>query len=394
MKKKAVIFGAGKIARGFIGQLLYLSDFEITFVDVFEPIVNVLNERKQYHVHVLGDESLDSDVTGIQAFTYDSKKEIYDEFYKADLAFVSVGGNHLPAAAQSVADIINTYGAQKVVKNIIVCENWKDAAETFKKPLMEALNEENRKIFEEYVGISEAVLMRTATQPDEELAKKYPQDVWVQNFWYLPIDKSRLKGEIPEIKSVELMVHFGNFLTQKMYTNNTSNAVIAYTGYLLGYDILADAANSPEIQTLLDSAYKEINQTLEAELAVDPAQQEAFAKKARAKYCDRVIVDKVIRHAKDPIRKLGPQDRLVAPCRMALKHGIYPKTLIDTIAKALYFDEPTDESAMKLKEMRQIRGIEYVLQNVCEMDKDEPLYAEVLKSVEELKEQGMVKGHE
>lgn len=49
---------------------------------------------------------------------------------------------------------------------------------------------------------------------------------------------------------------------------------------------------------------------------------------------------------------------------------------------------------MKLKEMRQIRGIEYVLQNVCEMDKDEPLYAEVLKSVEELKEQGMVKGHE
>ena len=113
MKKKAIIFGAGKIARGFIGQLLYLSDFEITFVDVFEPIVNVLNEKKQYHVHVLGDESLDSDVTGIQAFTYDSKKEIYDEFYKADLAFVSVGGNHLPAAAQSVADIINTYGAQK-----------------------------------------------------------------------------------------------------------------------------------------------------------------------------------------------------------------------------------------------------------------------------------------
>lgn len=54
------------------------------------------------------------------------------------------------------------------------------------------------------------------------------------------------------------MDHFGNFLTQKMYTNNTSNAVIAYTGYLLGYDILADAANSPEIQKLLDSAYKEI----------------------------------------------------------------------------------------------------------------------------------------
>ncbi len=120
-------------------------------------------------------------------------------------------------------------------------------------------------------------------------------------------------------------------------------------------------------------------------------QQEAFDKKTRAIYCDKVIVDKVTCHGNNPIRKLGPQDRLVAPCRMALKHGIYPKTLIDTIAKALYFDEPTDESAMKLKEMRQTHGIEYVLQNVCEMDKDEPLYAEVTKSVETLKDHWTVK---
>ena len=74
-----------------------------------------------------------------------------------------------------------------------------------------------------------------------------------------------------------------------------------------------------------------------------------FSQKARAKYCDWTIVDKVIRHGKDPIRKLGPQDRLIAPCRMAFKQGIYPKTLIDTIAKALYFDEPSDAEAVKLK---------------------------------------------
>lgn len=28
---KAIVFGAGKIARGFIGQLLYLSKADITF---------------------------------------------------------------------------------------------------------------------------------------------------------------------------------------------------------------------------------------------------------------------------------------------------------------------------------------------------------------------------
>lgn len=392
--KKSILFGAGKIARGFLGQLLYLSDFETTFVDVYEPIVSVLNEKKTYHVHVLGDESLDSDVTHIKAYLFDEKESIYHTFYESDIAFVSVGGNHLTDVAKSLADIFNRFGIQKKIKNIIVCENWRDAANTFKTAMLKFLNEENKNLFEEFIGVSEAVLMRTATQPDEELAKLYPQDVWVQNFWYLPIDGSRIKEAIPKIQCVELLDEFGNFLTQKMYTNNTSNAVIAYSGYLLGYEILAEAANSLEISALLDDAYKEINQILVAELGVDEKQQMEFSQKARAKYCDWTIVDKVIRHGKDPIRKLGPQDRLIAPCRMALKHGIYPKTLIDTIAKALYFDEPSDAEAVKLKMLRQQKGVEYVLQTVCGLDKNERLYHEVLKSVEQIKEQGLVKGHE
>ena len=392
--KKSILFGAGKIARGFLGQLLYLGDFEITFVDVYEPIVSVLNEKKTYHVHVLGDESLDSDVTHIKAYLFDEKESIYHTFYESDIAFVSVGGNHLTDVAKSLADIFNRFGIQKKIKNIIVCENWRDAANTFKTAMLKFLNEENKNLFEEFIGVSEAVLMRTATQPDEELAKLYPQDVWVQNFWYLPIDGSRIKEAIPKIQCVELLDEFGNFLTQKMYTNNTSNAVIAYSGYLLGYEILAEAANSLEISALLDDAYKEINQILVAELGVDEKQQMEFSQKARAKYCDWTIVDKVIRHGKDPIRKLGPQDRLIAPCRMALKHGIYPKTLIDTIAKALYFDEPSDAEAVKLKMLRQQKGVEYVLQTVCGLDKNERLYHEVLKSVEQIKEQGLVKGHE
>ena len=392
--KKALIFGCGKIARGFIGQLLYLSDFEITFVDVYQPIVDKINEKKQYHVHVLGDETLDSIVTGIKAYNFDAKKEIYDAFYEADISFVSVGGNHLPSVADNVSSIFNEYGIKEDVKNIVVCENWKDAANTFKNAMIENLNDKNKRLFEEYVGVSEAVLMRTATQPDEKLAKEFPEDVWVQNFWYLPFDKSRLKGEIPEIKYVELLDNFGNFLTQKMYTNNTSNAVIAYTGYLLNYKILSDAANSPEISKLLDKTYKEINETLVAELGVDPKKQEEFSKKARAKYCDKVIVDLVTRHAKDPIRKLGPQDRLIAPCRMALKHGIYPETLIDTIAKALYFDYAEDESAVELSKMRKEKGIEYILQTICELSPEEPLYSKILKSVDKIKAEGLVEGHE
>ena len=64
---KAIVFGAGKIARGFIGQLLYLSKTDITFVDIDQQLVDRLNKDQKYHVYILGDSSLDSDVTGFQA---------------------------------------------------------------------------------------------------------------------------------------------------------------------------------------------------------------------------------------------------------------------------------------------------------------------------------------
>lgn len=392
--KKAVVFGAGKIAKGFIGQLLYLSDFEITFVDVYEPMVNLLNERKKYHVHVLGAPELDSEVNNFIAYTFENDKEIYEALSQADAAFVSVGGNHLPQVGQSIAQILNKYGVPERELTIVACENWKDAGYTLQKAIESNLTEERKALFQKYIGVSEAVMMRTATQPDSKEAKDHPEDVWVQNFWYLPIDGSRVKGSFPKIKDVELLDNFGNFLIQKMYTNNTSNAVIAYTGYLLGYKLVAEAANSPEISKLLDQTYEEINQTLEAELKVDPHQQEEFSKKARAKYTDWTIVDQVTRHAKDPIRKLGPEDRLVGPARMALKHGIFPETIIDTIAKALFFDYPEDESAMKLKEMRETKGIPFVLKEICKLDENEPLYGEVLKSVDKIRKSGLVQGHE
>ena len=71
---KAIVFGAGKIARGFIGQLLYLSKADITFVDIDQQLVDRLNKDQKYHVYILGDSSLDSDVTGFQAVQLEDEK--------------------------------------------------------------------------------------------------------------------------------------------------------------------------------------------------------------------------------------------------------------------------------------------------------------------------------
>ena len=69
-----VIFGAGKIARGFVGHLLYLSNIDFTFVEKVDSLVDLINERKQYTVNILGDSSKNTVVTGAKALSFSCQR--------------------------------------------------------------------------------------------------------------------------------------------------------------------------------------------------------------------------------------------------------------------------------------------------------------------------------
>ena len=51
--KKAVHFGAGKIGRGFIAELLHDSGYEIVFGDVVEPLIEVINKDHEYPLFLI-----------------------------------------------------------------------------------------------------------------------------------------------------------------------------------------------------------------------------------------------------------------------------------------------------------------------------------------------------
>ena len=51
--KRAIIFGAGSIGRGFIGQIFFSSDLEIIFIDIDKEIVNEINLRNQYPLYII-----------------------------------------------------------------------------------------------------------------------------------------------------------------------------------------------------------------------------------------------------------------------------------------------------------------------------------------------------
>src|SRR6266852_4525736 len=97
-----VIIGAGKIARGYVGHLVALSQRPICFVDVNEALVRLINGRGGYRVHVLGQADKSMTVTHIRAL-HSADPRVADEVARAELAFVAVGGPNLPAVAATLA---------------------------------------------------------------------------------------------------------------------------------------------------------------------------------------------------------------------------------------------------------------------------------------------------
>ena len=105
----------------------------------------------------------------------------------------------------------------------MTCENWKLPAAILKNRIEQTIRNEAAPYFHSRVGITEAVIMRSAIESDAELLKIDPLIVNVQDFWELPVDASRIVGSLPDIRELKLIQEFTGFLERKFYTYNAAN---------------------------------------------------------------------------------------------------------------------------------------------------------------------------
>ena len=385
-----VIFGAGKIARGFIGHLLYLSDIEFTFVEKFDGLVDTINERGEYFVNILGNEKDSCTVKNAKALKFSETEMIAETIAAADAVFTAVGGKNLTEIAPIIAMGIKEQAKRGGRLNVVTCENWKLPANVLKDAIVPLLDESELTYFNENVGITEAVIMRSAIEAGKEQLEKDPLVVNVQNFWELPVDASRLVGTLPNIKGLKLIEAFTGFLERKFYTYNAANGTTSFLGALLGHEKIADAAHDERILEVLEGVYSETARALSKKHNFPLDEQLAFTLTSKAKLQDYTIVDFIERNARDPIRKLGPDDRLVGSARLVLEYGIIPENLCIAIAAAIYYYNETDEFAVKLKEIREGQGIDAVIRDVCKLDPDGTLGLLIKEKIALLKKRGWI----
>lgn len=378
---KAVQFGAGNIGRGFTGQLFSEAGLEVVFIDVVPEIVDLLNKRRSYPIRIAADPLETVTIANVRAVNGRDLQAVADEIRTADLMCTAVGVNALPYIAPGLSAGIQARADAAVESpiNVIICENLQHMADFLKAEVKKTLPGNLFGYLDAKVGFVESVVGRMVPVMTEEQKREDPLLVVVEPYKHLPIAKSGIKGEFPDIPGIEPADNFQGYVDRKLYTHNCGHAAAAYFGYLKGFDLIYQAMNDPQVDQAVRAVLAETGEALIKKHGFSPDAHQEHIEDLLRRFANVALGDQVARVGGDPLRKLGPEDRLVGGAKLALEYGVFPHSVCKAIAAALHFDPPSDPTAPKIQAMLESDGIARTLAQVSKLPQDSQITREVTK---------------
>jgi mannitol-1-phosphate 5-dehydrogenase len=374
--KQAVMFGAGNIGRGFLGQLFSESGYLVNFVDVDQALLAALNKRGHYTIRLVTNESSeDVSVGPVRGLAAVDRDAVADVIAQAGIGATAVGAGALKHVAPTLAAGIIRRADQgvKTPLNLILCENLKDAARLFRGMVENELPSGYHAYLAEQIGFVDTVIARMVPPLPPELRAQDPSLIVVEPYKELPVDAAGFVGPPPDIVGMQPVAPFAFYTERKLYMHNAGHAVLGYRGYQMGYVYGYEALQDPEIIAAVRGAMQESQQALEKKYGMAAGVITHYLEDALARFHNRALGDTIFRLARDPIRKLAPNDRLIGAALNALEQGVEPVNLVRGIAGALRFDPLEDPIALQLQDQLKRTGLEAVLKSICGLAPDSPL---------------------
>lgn len=370
-----VIWGAGRIGRGFVADLFDAAGYRIVLVDESEELVARLRQAGHYTVVQAqsAEKREDRIITGFSTLTTAQIDEVAAAVAATDLIAVAVFPKDFPAVVRQLAPCLEIRREQRpdAPLDIILCTNIPHPGAEFGALLQEAMPSEMQEYAAARIGIVESLVIRMVAEPPAEVRRQDSLLVWTNGYAGFPVDRHAFKGEIPQAPGLRLVDDLQAEETRKLYTYNTFHAALAYHGAWRGYDRIVDCMADPAVRAEAEGALHESGAALRAEYG--------FAEDAMARWIAGVLAqtdnptlrDTVGRYGADPRRKLKRADRLVGPVLLARKHGVATPHLIRTLAAALLYENPDDAGAAYVQEQVASLGLPDAIPALCELSADE-----------------------
>ncbi|WP_295165248.1 mannitol-1-phosphate 5-dehydrogenase [Selenomonas sp. F0473] len=375
--KQALHFGGGNIGRGFIGELLVRSGYEVTFVDVAEALVDEINARRAYDIEIVGDAPQRIHVEHVKAINSNtSLAPLLDAFVTADIVTTAIGPNILKFIAPNIAKGL----AQRLEKNeaplnIIACENMVGGSTVLKNFVYEHLSDEVKAKADRCIGFPDAAVDRIVPiQHNED-----PLLVKVEPFAEWDVDRKWAAGEPPAIEGLTWVDNLAAYIERKLFSVNTGHASIAYMAYLKGIEDIAAAMRDEEIVSFVRRVWAETSELLIEKYGFDREKHAAYIRTAEERFKNPHLSDAVTRVARGPKRKLGAQDRLVSPAVQLVRMGKRPDALATVIAAALRFDYADDPEAVEVQDYVKAHGFDAALTHFTEIPAGSELFGLIVE---------------
>jgi mannitol-1-phosphate 5-dehydrogenase len=373
LAKKAVIFGAGKIGRSFIGQLFSRGGYEVVFIDVYKPVIDELNHRGNYNVVVKGEQETVMNIKNVRGVVASNEEVVAYEIATAHILAVSIGQLGLKSAITLISKGLELRQIEmyNIPLDIIIAENLRNAAEYFKTELIPLLSATYP--FEKLVGLVETSIGKMVPIMLKKDMEEDILQVFGEPYNTLVLDKMAFKNPIPDIAGLAPKENMKAWVDRKLFIHNLGHATVAYLGHLAYPDSIF------LFEALSDYQLKEQvrNTMLQAAEILLVKYPEEFTLESLTDHIDDLLRrfqnvalgDTIYRVGCDLQRKLGAEDRIAGAIHLARELNLPYHLILKALVSGCHFNA-TDEHGKTLQvdiEFRNIyaKGITNVLTSVC-----------------------------
>lgn len=381
---KAVHFGAGKIGRGFIADLLHDTGYEIVFVDVNEKVNEELNKYHNYYLYVIEEDYRRKEIDKVSALSPITEEDkVVKAIVEADVVTTAVLADNFPKIAGTLAKGLKArLDAGKERVNVIPCENALFNGDLLLKELVST-------------GIaSEDDFLKAAAFPNTAVDRmvfgtdkdgRDGIDIGKDHELAVEVNKLVDPEKLP-IAGAEYTDNLQKFLERKLYTINCGHAWSGYIGKQMGYEIIQDYFAVPENIEMTREVMREVAALMVVKHGFTEQEMEDYITFALNRFCTPGIKDTITRISRAPIRKLAPNDRLVGPAVQCEEKGLKNTLLLRGIAAAFLFDVKEDEQSAELMQYVADNGIEDAVTHFTGIDAGTRMFDEIIKDYNDLKE--------
>lgn len=382
--KKAVQFGAGNIGRGFIGDILHESGYEITFVDVNKEIIDQLNETHSYDLYLIDHDYSKKVINHVNALSSIAQEaEVIQAIVDADVITTSVWANNLPKIAPVLAKGLKArLEAKKERVNVLACENAMFGTEILKKAMADCPVEITEQQLDEIAGFPNTAVDRVVISGEENGRAI----VNIADYHELAVEETKLVNpDEKPIKSARYTDNLQKFLERKLYVINCGHAWAGFAGYIYGYTSVYDVFMTPERVEEIRKAMRESAKLISCKYDFSEEEMMEYVDFGIKRYQTKGVDYTVTMVTRSPIRKLGATDRMVGPCVQCAERGLENEYLLKGIAMILLLDRDDDAEAVELQQYIQNNGVEEAIEHYTGIAKNTAMQRSILKYYEEMK---------